>query len=195
MSNRKLPINKKESKTIKKLLSKCNNSVERLRVMIVSTYLWWKNTEETGRSLWTFQSTVIRVIDQYIADREGFYKTKYKWKKTSERNKTLKEDIQKYIENGINNNKPIDINDVRNAMNKRYWETVIDYGKCWVIIRKHFKYNYQKPYVTSRNQPKHAQAITEWRLRKAIFRVALEEWEIDAEAIKNKKTKIWAIKR
>jgi hypothetical protein len=60
-------------------------------------------------------------------------------------------------------------------------------------VRKFFKYNYQKPYVTSTKQPEFAKEIAEWRLRKAIYRVALEEWEIDAEAIKNKKTKIWGI--
>jgi hypothetical protein len=192
---RKIPVNKEESKNIKKLLLRCKNQTERSKVMIISTYLWGKNTMETGRSLGTFQWTVLKVIDAYIEDKEWFYKTKYKWKKTSERNQEIKDEIKKYIEESIENEKPVDINDVRAKINKKYQEEVLDYGKCWAIVRKFFKYNYQKPYVTSKKQPEHAKEIAEWRLRKAIFKVALEEWEIDAEAIKNKKTKVWGIVR
>ncbi len=192
---RKITVNKEDAKKVRTMLSKCKNSIERLRVMIVTTYLWWKNTEETWRSLGTFQSTVVRVINQYIENKEWFYKTKYKWKKTSDKNKEIKEEIKKYIEDCIEKEEPVDINDVRNEINKKYKEEVLDYGKCWAIVRRFFKYNYQKPYVTSRKQPEHAKEIAEWRLRKAIFRVAVEEREIDAEAIKNKKTKIWGIIR
>jgi hypothetical protein len=51
------------------------------------------------------------------------------------------------------------------------------------------KYNYQKPYVTSSKQDKYAKQIAEGRLRKAIYTIAIEEKEIDADSIKNKKTK------
>jgi hypothetical protein len=193
MSNRKLPIDKEESKRVRGMLSQCKNSVERLRVMIVATYLWGKNTAETYASLWTFQSTVVKVIQQYVEDKDWFYKTKYKWKKTSEKNQKLKEDIKRYIEKWIEASNPIDINDVRKAMNKKYGEDVINYVQCRSIIRQHFKYNYQKPYVTSRKQPEHAKDIAEWRLRKAIFRIGIEEKKIDAQAIKNKKTKFWGV--
>jgi hypothetical protein len=36
---RKIAINKEEAKKIKKLLVKCKNKIERVRVMIVSTYI------------------------------------------------------------------------------------------------------------------------------------------------------------
>lgn len=192
---RKIVTNKEEAKIVKRLLSKCKNKVERIRVIVISTYLWGKNTEETRILLWMSQWTILKIINAYMTDKELFYKTHYKWKKTSERNQEIKDEIKKYIDESIENERPIDINDVRIKINKKYKEEVLDYGKCWVIVRRFFKYNYQKPYVTNKKQPEYAKEIAEWRLRKAIFKVVLEEWEIDAESIKNKKTKIWGIMR
>jgi uncharacterized protein (UPF0212 family) len=48
------------------------------------------------------------------------------------------------------------------------------------IIRKHFSYNYQKPFVTNTKQSEHAEKIIKGRLTKAILKVAVEEKYIDA---------------
>jgi hypothetical protein len=50
-------------------------------------------------------------------------------------------------------------------------------------------YNYQKPFVTNEKQSEYAKKIIEWRMRKAIYEVWLEEKEVDAKSVKNKKTK------
>jgi len=36
---RKIVTNKEEAKIVKRLLSKCKNKVERIRVIVISTYL------------------------------------------------------------------------------------------------------------------------------------------------------------
>jgi hypothetical protein len=36
---RKITVDKEEAKKVRTMLSKCKNSIERLRVMIVTTYL------------------------------------------------------------------------------------------------------------------------------------------------------------
>jgi hypothetical protein len=73
----------------------------------------------------------------------------------------LKDEIKKYIDDSIDNAKAVDINDIRMEINKKHKEEVLDYGKCWAIVRKFFKYNYQKPYVTSTKQPEFAKEIAE----------------------------------
>jgi hypothetical protein len=45
--------------------------------------------------------------------------------------------------------------------------------------------------VTNKKQPEHAEKIIKWRLTKAIIEVRISEKNIDAVAIKNKKTKFW----
>lgn len=191
MKKRKLEVNKEESQRLKWELRKAQNKTGRLRITIVSTYLWGKNTEQTAKSLWTYQSTVLNAINGYIKDKENFYKTKHKGKTPSKEMSNVVSDIKEYIDKAIEEVKPVDINDVKNYINKKYNKDVLGYETCRAIIRKRLGYNYQKPYVTSRKQPEYAKEIAYGRIRKAIYKVALEEWEIDAEAIKNKKTKFW----
>lgn len=191
MASRKLAIDKNESQRVKKELRNAKNQTEKMKITIVSMYLWWKNTEQTARSLGTFQSTVLRAINEYIADKEGFYKTNYKGKIPTEEMKNVVIDIKAFIDRCLKEKKPIDINDVKDYINKKYNKAILSYQTCWEIVRKKLDYNYQKPYVTSKKQSEHAKEIAHGRLRKAIYQVALAEWEIDAEAIKNKKTKIW----
>ncbi len=187
---RKLAIDKKEAQRLRKELRKAKNQTERMKITIVATYLWWKNTGQTASSLGTFQSTVLRAINGYISDKENFYKTKYKGKIQTEEMKNVLKDIKTFIDKCLIEKKPIDINDVKDYINKKYNKAILSYQTCWEIVRKKLNYNYQKPYVTSKKQPEHAKEIAHGRLRKAIYQVALAEWEIDAEAIKNKKTKI-----
>jgi len=191
MKKRKLEVNKEESKRLKWELRKAKNKTEKLRITIVSTYLWGKNTEQTAKSLWTYQSTVLNAINGYIKDKESFYKTKHKGKVPSEEMSNVVTDIKKYIDKAIDEKNPVDINDVKNYINKKYNKDILRYETCRAIVRKRLGYNYQKPYVTSRKQPEHAKEIAHGRIKKAIYQVALKEWKVDAEAIKNKKTKIW----
>jgi hypothetical protein len=86
----------------------------------------------------------------------------------------------------------IDISDVRRELNKNGWE--FNYWTTWRLTRKQLKLNYQKPFITSDKQDEFAKQIAEGRIRKAVLQVAIEEKEIDADSVKNKKTKFWQFK-
>ena len=187
MSKRKLPMNKEKSKELKKMLVKARNNTERIRISIMVEYLKWKNTVQVSEWLWISHWTVCVALNKYINQWESnFYKTNYKWTIESEEHKEVKKEIEKMIKKSKN---PMDINDIKKELNKQWKD--YDYHKVRWFIRKRMNYNYQKPYVTNTKQSEHAGEIIEGRLSKAIYEIALEEREIDAEAIKNKKTKIW----
>lgn len=179
-----------KAKGIKSLYANCKNEVERKRITIISVYLWWKDTKQTAKILWVSVWTVTSTIALYRQDPEWFYKTNYKGKIVSEKRKKLKEEIKEYVEKKIENMENIDINCVLRDMNKKHNEEVTTYNWIRWILRKDLQYNYHKPFVTNKKQSDHAEKIIKWRLTKSILEVALEEKNIDAQSIKNKKTKI-----
>ncbi len=187
MYKRKLQVDKEKGKELKKKLVEAKNNTERVRISIMVEYLKWKNTVQVSEWLWISHWTVCIALNKYIKEWENdFYKTNYKWTIESEEHKKVKKEIEKMIKNSKT---PMDINDIKKELNKQGKD--YDYHKVWWFIRKRLWYNYQKPYVTNRKQSDHAKEIIEGRLSKAIYGVALEEREIDADAIKNKKTKVW----
>jgi len=68
---------------------------------------------------------------------------------------------------------------------------MLSYFKVWWYLRERLWYNYQKPYIKDKRQPENAEEIAKWRLTKEIIRIWIEEKEIDAYAIKNKKNIFW----
>lgn len=193
--HRKVAIDKNKARELKKLLWHGLNNIETKRVMIMSVYLEGKSIEKTTEALWVSNTTVWKTINRYIENPENFYKTRYKGRiETSER-KSLKKEIQEYVEKKIENNENLDINEVLRTMNRKHNQEVTTYNGMRWILRRFFNYNYQKPFVTNNKQSEHAEKIIKGRLTKAILEIAISENDIDASAIKNKKTKNWAIFR
>ena len=190
MAKRLIEVDKMKAKKLKKTMKKAKNNVERKRIQIMIQYLGWKNSTEVMESMLVSQQTVLTAIKRYIKDPELFYKTEYKGRIESEENKQLKKEIKEYISKETENGNYIDINTVRKAFNKRKWES-FSYRKMHWIIREQMGYNYQKPFITNEKQSDYAKEIIEWRMRKAIYEVWLEEKEIDAECVQNKKTKFF----
>jgi len=190
---RKIPVDKEKAKALKKLLKICKNSIEQQRVSIMIVYLWWKSTGEVSKILWVSKWTVQAATDKYLIDKENFYKTKYKGKIEKKERISLKEEVKEYIEKNIEEGEHIDINTVLRYINKKHNKEVIDYHGMWRIIRSWYWYNYQKPFVRNKKQSDHAKEIIKGRLTKAIIKVWIEERDIDASAIKNKKTKFWEV--
>jgi len=127
-------------------------------------------------------STVESVIRKYKQEWDSFYKTNYKWRQENEYHKKLATQA-KAIMNGKEN---IDINEVRRQLEKENGEEY-GYEKIHRLVRRKLWYNYQKPFVTSKKQSEYAKEIAEWRLRKWLYEIGLEEWKVDAESVKNKK--------
>ncbi len=190
---RKIDVNKEEAKSLKKKLNKAKNTTEIKRINIMIVYLWWKNTSDTSKILWVSKYTTQKITDLYIEDKENFYKTNYKWKTETKERMKLKKEIKETVENKIENNEYLDINEVLRTINKKHNETVTNYHWMRWILRKWFWYNYQKPFVRNKKKSKYAKDIIKGRLTKAIIKVWIEENDIDAVAVKNKKTKFWEI--
>ncbi len=193
MSNRLIPVDLKASKTVKELMKEANNDTERKRISIVYQYLWWWNMNSVCKMLLVWNQTAMNAIHGYIDSPELFFKTQYRGRRESEEIKKIKKQTQGFIKKKQEEWQPIDINDVKYYLEKQNNQE-FKYANVHWLVRYRLKMNYQKPYVTSNKQSKHAKNIAEWRLRKAIYQVGCEEWEIDAESIKNKKTKIWEFK-
>lgn len=187
---RKVLVDNTKAKEIKSLYIDCKNDVERKRITIMSVYLWWKDTKKTAKILWISVWTVTSTIALYIQDPEWFYKTNYKGKIVSKERKELKEAVKEYVEKKIDSMENIDINWVLRDMNRKYKKEVTTYNWMRWILRKDQQYNYHKPFVINQKQSEYAEEIIKWRLTKSILEVALEENNIDAQSIKNKKTKI-----
>lgn len=184
---RLLEINKEEAKELKKKLKEAKNSVEAKRIMIMINYLRWSNTDKVVKNLWVSKWTVLNTIHAYIKDKENFYKTNFTWKRASKKSKKIKERIKNIIEDKLNKWELVDIKDIEEEYNKKS-EEKLEYYQVWWYIRKVLWYNYQKPEVKDKRQDEHAEEIFKWRLTKAIIEIWIEEKEIDAHAIKNKKT-------
>lgn len=184
---RLLEINKEEAKELKKKLKEAKNSVEAKIIMIMINYLRWSNTDKVVKNLWVSKWTVLNTIHAYIKDKENFYKTNFTWKRASKKSKKIKERIKNIIEDKLNKWELVDIKDIEEEYNKKS-EEKLEYYQVWWYIRKVLWYNYQKPEVKDKRQDEHAEEIFKWRLTKAIIEIWIEEKEIDAHAIKNKKT-------
>ncbi len=190
---RKIPADKNKAKEVKRLLKECKNTIEQKRVNIMVVYLWWADMAWVYKALWGSKSTIENTIKKYLEDETTFYKTQYKGKIVTEERKNLKEQIREKVENSIEEGNHIDISDIVRHINKAYNKEVIDYQWVWRILRKFFWYNYQKPFVRNKKSSEYAKEIIKWRLTKTIIKVWLEENNIDAESIKNKKMKIWRV--
>jgi hypothetical protein len=158
--------------------------------MIMITYLWWKGMNQTSKILSTSSDTVKKTISRYIENKYDFYKTNYTWRKTSEKSKKIMNELNKLVEEKINKWEYVDIKDIEKEYNRKNKEK-LSYFKVWWYLRERLWYNYQKPYIKDKRQPENAEEIAKWRLTKEIIRIWIEEKEIDAYAIKNKKNIFW----
>lgn len=190
MSNRLIKVNKEEAKNIQKKLNQAKNDTERKRITIVYQYLWWMNMNQVSDSLLVWKQTVVNIVNAYKESPKSFFKTKWRWRIENEEIKKLKQQTREFIEKKQKEWSQIDINDVKDELEKKNKQD-FHYSKIHRLIRNRLWLNYQKPYVTSAKQNEYAKDIAEWRLRKAIYQIGLEEWEIDVESVKNKKTKFW----
>ena len=190
MTKRKIAPNPEEVKRLKKELKNAKNSIESKRIMIMITYLWWKGMNQTSKILSTSSDTVKKTISRYIENKYDFYKTNYTWRKTSEKSKKIMNELNKLVEEKINKWEYVDIKDIEKEYNRKNKEK-LSYFKVWWYLRERLWYNYQKPYIKDKRQPENAEEIAKWRLTKEIIRIWIEEKEIDAYAIKNKKNIFW----
>ena len=191
MAKRLIEANIEESKNTKKLLNECKNSVESKRVMIMVVYLWGSNTTETRKSLQVSSWTVEKVVRLYIANKTSFYKTNLKWRQLTDDKKELLWKISWMIIKSNKAEENIDILDVNRTINREYGMQKLDYHQTRWLVRKVLDANYQKPYVKNYKQPDNAEQILNDRLTKALIDVWSKTNTIDAEDIKNKKTKFW----
>ena len=182
MPKRLIPKNLERGKRVRKLMWSTKNNTERKRIEIVVQYLWWKNVREVSNSMLIGYSTVVRIVNRYKELWDEFYKTSWKWRQENEKHKKLAIQAKEIVEWEDN----VDINEVRRKLEKMNWEEY-GYEKIHWLIRRKLWYNYQKPFVTSNKQSEHAKEIAEWRLRKWLYQIAMKEWKIDAESVKNKK--------
>jgi len=182
MSKRLVSADRSKAKKIRKMMSKAKNNTEKKRLEIVAQYLWWSNMNEVTKTMLISKSTVVKVVNKYKDLWDDFYKTKWKWRQEDEKHKKLAIQAKAIIDSENN----VDINEVRRKLEQKNWEEY-GYEKIYWLIRRKLWYNYQKPFVTSNKQSKYAKEIVEWRLRKWLYEIALEEWEVDAESVKNKK--------
>ena len=185
MSKRKIPVNKEKAKEIKKLLWKAKNNVERKRIAIMVQYLSGSSMDKIVNSMMVSKTTVSRTVKRYEQDESNFFDTNYQWRIESVSMRELAEQAKKYISSEEN----LDINGLKRKLEKENGRSY-EYKNIHWLVRKKLWYNYQKPFVTNEKQSPHAKEMAEWRLRKAIYEVALEEREIDVECVKNKKNKI-----
>ena len=190
MLRRKIEVNPEEVKRLKKELKNAKNSIESKRIMIMITYLWWKGMRQTARILNVSTDTVEKTVNRYIKDKYNFYKTNYRWRKVSEKSKRIMRKLNKLVEEKINKWEYVDIKDIEKEYNRKN-EEKLSYFKIWWYLRRRLRYNYQKPYIKDKRQPEQAEEILKWRLTKEIIRIWIEEREIDAYAIKNKKNIFW----
>jgi len=187
---RLVEVNKEKAKELKKKLKYTKNSVEAKRIMIMINYLMWNNSDEVVKNLWVSKQTVLNTIHAYIEDEENFYKTKFTWRRPSKKSEKIKRKLEDIIENKLNNWELVDIKDIEEEYNKKT-EEKLKYHQVWWYVRKVLWYNYQKPEVKDKRQSEYAEEIFKWRLTKAIIKIWIEEKEIDAYAIKNKKNFFW----
>jgi len=186
---RKIEKNIKKAKELKKELKKAKNSVEAKRIMIMINYFSGNNTDEVVKMMVVGKSTVMNSINRYIKDPKWFYKTKFTGKRRTKESRKMINKIDKIIKKKEKNKEYMDISDILEVYNRSSKCKEITYNKCWGIIRRVLRYNYQKPYIEDTRQSKYAKEILSWRLRKAITKIGIEERLIDADDIKNKKTK------
>lgn len=182
MSKRSIPISHEKAKEVKKLLCKARNDVERNRILILVQYLSGNTMAEIVSSMLIWNGTVWRAIKRYKEKGMDFYKTAYKWRVETKRIKSLAEQAKRHIESEEN----LDINGLKRKLEKENGKSY-KYNHIHWLVRTKLWYNYQKPFVTSHKQSSYSKEIAEWRLRKAIYKVACEERQVDAKAIKNKK--------
>ncbi len=198
--NRKIPVQKDTAKQLKKMLKCSNNSTELKRINIMIVYLGWENSSRTSEILWVSKWTVQNVITKYVNDPKWFYKTNYKGKIETEERKELKKKTKDLVETMLSKEENPDINKILREINRIYskknkGEPIINYHWMRRILRKYFKYNYQKPFVKNNKQPENAEEIVKERLTEAIIEIQVEEnFDVDTVAIKNKKTKFWEVR-
>ena len=190
MGKRILEVNKKEAKELKKKLRYVKNSVEVKRIMIMVNYLNWYNTKEVGKNLSVSEWTVCNTLKAYKEDKDNFYKTRFTGRRPSKKSNEIKGKIEKIIEDKINKWEMIDLKDIEEEYNRKEKDKVT-YKQIWWYVRKRLWYNYQKPYVRDKRKSEYAEKIVKWRLTREIIKIWIEENKIDAESIKNKKTKFW----
>lgn len=188
MPKRLLEVNREEAKVVKSRLPNAKNDTERKRIQIVVLYLWWQNTAKVRESMLVSNVTVLKAVNGYKEKWEDFYKTNWKWRQENEYHKKLATQAKAIIKSGEN----VDINEVKRKLEKMNGEEY-GYEKIHWLVRRKLWYNYQKPFVTSKKQSEYAKEIAEWRMRKWLFEIGLEEWKIDAESVQNKKIKIWGV--
>jgi len=186
MYKRLIKADRNIARKLRKLMEKTKNNTERKRIEIVVQYMWWKTVDEVSKSMLVSNVTVLKAVHGYKEKGDEFYKTHWKWRQESEKYKKLAEQAKEIIESDEN----VDINEVRRRLEKLNWEEY-GYEKIHWLVRRKMWYNYQKPFVTSNKQSEYAKEIAEWRLRKWLYEIALEEWGVDAKSVKNKKIKIW----
>ena len=188
---RLLPVDIEETKVLKQQLNVAKNNVERKRITIAILYMWGESMEEVSVSLHVSFWTVSWTMRAYKADKDNFYKTKFKWRKLSKEKEKLTIEVKSIIETSNKNSENLDIQDVRRMINRKYQKEVLTYHQAWELIRKKLHSNYQKPYVKSHKQAENAEEILKERLTQAVVEVwVAEKLVIDGKDIKNKKTKI-----
>lgn len=182
MARRLINADRNKARELKKLIWESRNNTEKKRIEIVVQYMWGKNVDEVAEWMLVSNVTVLKAVNSYKDKGEKFYKTNYKWRQEDEYHKKLAEQAKEIIAWEDN----VDINEVRRRLEKMNWEEYW-YEKIHWLIRRKVWYNYQKPFVTSDKQSEYAKEIAEWRLRKWLYQIAMEEWKIDAESVQNKK--------
>jgi predicted DNA-binding protein YlxM (UPF0122 family) len=140
------------------------------------------NMREVTESMIISSSTVEKTIHRYKKMWKKFYETNWKWRQENEENKKLAKQVKEFVATEEN----VDINEVRRKLERENWKAY-EYWKVHWLVRKKLWYNYQKPFVRSNKQSKYAKDIMEWRLRKWLYQIAMEEWKIDAKSVQNKK--------
>jgi len=183
MRNKKISINKEESKRLKKELKNAKNRTEARRIQIMVAYLNWLDYRAIKKAWIASFETISRTIDRYKEDPQFFYKSNYKGRVLSDEKKKQIKRVRIIIEEAESEGKYLDIKEVLNKYNSKFQNEQLIYSKIWLIIRKNLKYNYQKPYVIDKRKPDNAEQILEERLSDKIDQVVEKENE---EILSNK---------
>lgn len=186
--NRKIKINKEEAKRIKKeILPKAKNNIERKRINSIIAYLNWMSTLDIYNKLWISKNVVTNVTNLYMKDKDNFYQTNYKWKIETQEWKIITERVINILNEYNESGKMIDIQTLWKEYNKRYKSSkILEYDQVWYIVRRKCKFNYQKPYIKDKRQPKKAKKILKDRIQEWYEKALEKEW-IEVTRLKNKK--------
>lgn len=186
--NRKIEINKEEAKRIRKeILPKAKNNIERKRINSIIAYLNWMSTLDIYKKLWISKNVVTNVTNLYMKDKDNFYQTNYKWKIETQEWKIITERVINILNEYNESGKIIDIQTLWKEYNKRYKSSkILEYDQVWYIVRRKCKFNYQKPYIKDKRQPKKAKKILKDSIQEWYEKALEKEW-IEVIRLKNKK--------